>query len=596
MGNTAVLFRLIAASLLVGLAAFCIANVAHVWRKRNAKPGSPGRSVARRFAWAALLTGLVVTPTAVVARSLSRTEGYLTGEGLFVVRARSDQLVMSVAESGAVAAGAVLVRFGSDPRIDRAEEHRARIARAEAEYDRVAFVPRTAAPELVREQQDLLHERVLVQQEYGQVVLAAEAAARDLTLQAFTKTETLARLDRTLTERRKDLKRAAVRQELARDLFTIYHRLAAREMVATAEYRRIETDARDSDVEVAALAQEIRDLSAEQSVLKSQVAAIEAEKANREGAIAARQSEITARLARLEADETEIRGKIAADLTRSGRLRDIERQQAAAMIREQKAAAEGFARESVVRAPFAGRVAFRAASPNANYPGGALAVLAPENGFLLTARMEQSDAGVLREGGDATIEVLDGDSPERVIPATFRHAEPLQHEPGQAVLRLECRPPPLIARRLADGEPVKVEFVWYPPLGRLASVRSGCALLIAGAVGLAVTARVNVLGLAENPPAPVPAPVPVPAAGTFTPAEELVPLVAVGRAAVPDDFDDIVPLEPVPGFGSAPGDNWPGMPDAMFDMHVDDQPVGSWAGIVEQAKLAGAAQPTLLLP
>jgi hypothetical protein len=183
-----------------------------------------------------------------------------------------------------------------------------------------------------------------------------------------------------------------------------------------------------------------------------------------------------------------LKARLDQALSRSTQLRAAEKAQAAARVREAQAALTGLSGEQEVRAPFAGKIAYRSPSPNATRPRGTLLVLGPQDGFRLTARLARDEADALREQGEATIEVGE-DSPERRIPARFRKAAALAHEPGHAALELECQPPPEVVRRLAEGEKLTVAFAWQPPLAAMWPFRAGVLLVAAGAVGLLLTRR-----------------------------------------------------------------------------------------------------------
>jgi hypothetical protein len=487
MGDTATLVRLVAACGLVGLLAYCVAHVVQVWRKRNKRPESAGRAgPGRKLAWVCLLAGLVLAPAAGVLRELTRTEGVLTGEDLFVVRASDDMMVEWLRDGDTVSAGDTLARFGSTGRAGRAEELRARLARAEAERDVLVLSPLTPDPELTRRHQGAAQERAQVQQELGQAVAAADAADRDLTAQLQTKKEGLARLERTLTEKRKDLERATIRAAHAKDQLIAYADLRARGTVSAAEYQDQEKALKDATVEVSALAQEIKDGLAEKEVLRAHLDRLEAGRADPAAPMRKQVADLRARLTKLEADEAELKARLDHDTARSTKLREAEKAQAIAKVREHQAAVDGLAGEQQVRAPFAGRIAYRSPSPNATRPRGTLLVLGPEDGFRLTARLARDEAEALRENGEATIDV-GADSPERQIPARFRKAATLAHEPGHAALELECQPPPEVVRRLAEGEKLTVAFAWHPPLFAMWPFRAGMLLFVAGGVGLFLT-------------------------------------------------------------------------------------------------------------
>ena len=413
MGDLATLFRLVAASALIGLLAYCGGHIFQVWKKRNARPvGAEQASLVRRLAWAGLIAGLVLTPAAVVLRELTRTDGILTGEDLYVVRAADDMAVEWLAVSDEVAAGEPVARFGSGPRSAKADELKARLARAEAERDVLAHQPLTPDPELTRRHQGVAQERAQVQQELGQAVAAAETADRDLVTQVRTKTEALARLERTLTEKRKDLDRATIRQAHAKELLAKYGTLLTRGTVTALEYDEQQKAVRDAGVEVAALTQEVKDGLAEKAVLRSHLDKLEAGRADPAAPLRAQEAALRTRLAKLEVAEADLKARLDADLARSTRLRAAETAQAEAKVREHQAGLAGLAGEQEVRAPFAGRIAYRAPSPNAIRPKGPLLVLGPEHGFRLTARLPKADADALKETGEAMIEVGE-DGPER---------------------------------------------------------------------------------------------------------------------------------------------------------------------------------------
>lgn len=528
MGDFATLFRLVAASALVGLLAYCGGHILQVWKKRNARMGGADKAPpVRRLAWAALVAGLVLTPAAVALRELTHTEGVLTGEDLFVVRASDDMAVEWLAERDAVAAGEPLARFGSGPRSAKADELKARLARAQAERDVLAHQPLALDPELTRRHQGVAQERAQVEQEVGHAVAAAETADRDLAAQLRDKTEALARLERTLTEKKKDLDRANIRLAHARDLLAKFGTLIARGTVTAIEYADQQKAVRDGEVEVAALTQEVKDGQAEKAVVKTNVEKLEAGRADPAAPLRAQVASLRARLARLTTEEKDLKARLDADLARSTRLRAAETAQAEARVREQEAGVAGLAGEQEARAPFAGRIAYRATSPNAIRPKGPLLVLGPENGFRLTARLPKADAEALRDAGEAMIEVGE-DGPERRVPARFHKAAALTHEPDHAALQLECQPPPEVVRRLADGEKLTVTFAWRPHLMAMWPFQAGLVLSAAGIVGLVLTRR------------PVPGRALIPWAGPTVGAPAVA---AEARAAVHNGWSgpDVIP-------------------------------------------------------
>ena len=480
MADTSILVRLIAASILVGLLAFCGAHVVQVWRKRNAKPGgrSPGQ---RRLSWACLLVGLILIPATAVNRELVRSEGTLAGEDMFVVRASEDVAVEWLREDEMVATGDLLARFGV--KSARAEELQARLTRAEAECDVMGLLPLVPDPELTRRQQEVSLERAQVQQELGQVVMAVETAKRDLTAQLFTKKEVLARLEVTLTERRKELDRAVLRQTHASTLQKSFDKLSGTGSVSIIEYSEQVKELKHAEIEVASLTQEVKDLLAEKEVYLGQVDKLKLVQSDPSDPLRKQVVTLTARLGRMQIESSELKPKIVRDLARSTKLRKAEKAQLAAKVREYRAGVDGLKSELEVKAPFQGRLAYRTASPNAIRPRATLAVLAPADGFRLTARMAASDAGDIREGSEVLIDVGEG-SPERRIPARFHQTVSLSNEPGYVSLQLKCQPPPEIVRRLAEGEKLTVAFAWRPPLITMWTFLTGVILIAVGMVGL----------------------------------------------------------------------------------------------------------------
>lgn len=510
MVDTPTILRLLAAGALAGLLVFCGAHVVQVWRKRNAKKGlaPAAHRPGRKLAWAGLVVGLGLVPTAGLMRELTQAEGVLSGEDLYVVRARDDLAVEWLHESELAGAGEPLARFGSSPSAAKADELRARLARAEAERDVLALSPLVPDPELTRRHQRAAQERAQVQQELGLSVTAAETAERDVNAQLQAKKEALAKLAGLLAERRKDLDRANIRLAHHRELNQAYEVGRSRGAVTASEYQEHLKGLKDAEAEVANVNQEIKAGAAEKEVLASHVARLEAKRDDPLAPLRTQLAGLRDRLAKLEKEEADLKAALDRDAARSAKLRAAELSQASAKVRECQATVAALAGGQEARAPFAGRVAYRAPSPNAVRPGGALLVLGPENGALLTARLARSEADALRDSPEVVLEV--GDGPERRVPARFRGARDLAHEPGQAALQLECQPPPEVVRRLAEGEKLTVAFGWRPPLVGMWSFRFGLLLAVGSVCGLYLTRRrqsangalvpVPAAGLVEVPP------------------------------------------------------------------------------------------------
>jgi HlyD family secretion protein len=488
MGDTVTLFRLLAASALVGLLAYCSSYVVQIWRKRNAKPADQARrsTTRRKIAWFCLFMGLVLTPSAGMLREFTRSEATLTGEDLFVVRANEGMAVEWIQDRDAVAAGEPLVRFGSGSRSSKADELRARLARAEAEKTVLELSPLTPDPELTRRHQAAAQERAQVQQELGSAIAAAEASDRDTGTQLQSKKEAVARLDRTLTEKRKDLERAIIRCQHNRSLLESYTELRVRGTITNLEYKEQQKAVKDAEIEVSSLTQELKDGKTEKDLLQAHLEKLESGRTSMVAPLPAQIAGLRTRLAKLEADEADLRARLDKDLARSTKLREAEVVQADAKVQEQKSGLGALTGEQEIKAPFAGRIAWRAQSPNAIRQQGALMVLGPDNGFLLTARLPKSDVDALRDGGEVMLELGD-DSPERRIPARFRKAATLAHETEYSSLQLECQPPPEVVRRLADGEKLTVNFAWHPPLAGMWPFRVGILLMLVGIAALFLT-------------------------------------------------------------------------------------------------------------
>ena len=488
--DTFLLVRVVAASAVVGFLVFCVAHVVVVWRKRNAKKGGSGPASAggRRLAWGCVLAGVVLLPVAAVHRELTRGEGILAGEGLYILRAQDGLNVEWLRDGGVAGAGELLARFGSASRSARAYELQARLARAVAERDVLDLLPLSPDPELVRRHQAATQERTQAQQELGQAVIAVEVAERDLTAQLFNRKEALARLELTLTERRKELDRVKLKGTHARRQLALYQSPAARGSVSASEAHDFVKASRDADIELSSLTQEVKDLLAEKDEFRAQLEKLETGRTDPSAPLRGQVATLTARVARHEAVEAESKAKIELDLARSNKLRGAEKLQATAKVREQEAAVDSLNREREVLAPFSGTLTYRATSPNATRSRGTLAVLAPSEGFVLNARMAESDADAIRNGAEVVIELGDG-SPERRIPARFHRATSLAHEPGFAAVQLACLPPPEMVRRLAEEEKLTVAFIWHPPLKALWPFRLGVLLLAGGSLGLILTGR-----------------------------------------------------------------------------------------------------------
>ena len=481
MTDTFLLLRIGAASALIGFLVFCLAHVVVVWRKRNAnKNGSgPVRSGGRRLAWGCLIAGVVLLSLAAVQRELTRGEGSLTGEGLYILRAQDDLNVEWLRDGGVTEAGQPLARFSAGTQAVATSELQARLARAESEREVLDLLPLSPDPELTRRYQMATQERNQAQLELGQAVIAVEAAERDLTSQLFNRKESLVRLELTLTARRKELDRVTLKSTYAKQQLTQYQSVSG--SASLNELREISRASQDADIELAALTQEVKDLQAEKKELRSHLDKLETGRTDPSTPLRKQVATLTARVARLESDEADLKAKIEQDSARSNKLRSAEKVQADAKVREQQAAVDSLSRDREVVAPFRGTIAYRSPSPNATKSRGTLAVLAPNEAFLLTARLNESDAEAIRNGAEVMIDMGE-DSTERRHPATFHKTSSLTYEPGFATVQLACQPPPEMVRKLAEGEKLTAAFTWHPSFYVLWPFRTGLLLFVVGLI------------------------------------------------------------------------------------------------------------------
>jgi len=487
MWTDSAILRFTLLSALIGFITFCICYSYLVWRKRNmhtrAQPAA-----ARRWQWlqrwslALLVFGVLSMAFAAVMRQIVSVEGYLRGEELFAVRARDQARPVRVADVGKIEAQTPLVEFASTQSHNEREALEIKRNRLLAERELLAIQPLPLDAELIRHHQNAVVNERECRTTFDQLIGAATTTERDLFDQIFKKELSLIQVRGDLNVARKKLEHTQARLVLA-------GKQLERE-------RGMQRRGWGSAQEVEERSKEMQSISAEVAEHRNRAATSEADLRQTQESLANLQkiaqkqnSTLSREMDRLlesvrAASQTLLtrEQELAKDKELALQRRQKELAQLDWKIREAAAQYDGIARNQEVQAPFGGWVVYRAPSPGVAREHGVLVVLSPENRFGFQAKIASAQVAALRDAGEVTLDVGEGNL-QRRFPGRFVRASAVAGEPTQSLVELECQPPAEVIEAMLDGPKVRARFVWQPPLFSLWPFVLGFIFALAGLLG-----------------------------------------------------------------------------------------------------------------
>jgi hypothetical protein len=499
------LFNLIIGGGAAGFAAYCGSYALHVWRTRNASRRSPGgrrRHVTLGWSIALVASGLLIMLVAFAQRYIADRRGVLSADNVFTLRLPEKSTVESLAPMSSFAgntggrditieAGSVLARFRSPQRAAEADALVLKQQVLQAEKRIVQRQPFPLDAELVRQHQDLVTERRHLEASRDQLVPAKDLVDRERAREGAKRVE-LKRLMAEIDRLNGELSQTLPRKELAEAHSARLRRLAEGNVAGADELAVKQAEAKVLELEVQKLTIQLAHAREQKEQVAADLKQMEGVTTGQLDMLNREIDRLRHRLARLPSEEPPLKEQLTADLARAEAGREARLQQIDVELRQCVAELAGLRRTLIVAAPFAGRVAFRAAAPNNVAEGDPILVLAPADGFRLQLRLAASEARSLARAGPVVLELDDEPAVERRFEGRLVTTRSLAHDLRHVMAELVCDPPADAVRALAlaDGKPIGVSLRWQPPVHQAFLFRVGAAVSAAG--GLAALALVVV--------------------------------------------------------------------------------------------------------
>jgi hypothetical protein len=474
------LLRVALFSGVLGFAAFCISYVVFVWRRRNAaNTVRPSRLV--RAARCSTLLGCLGLVASWAVNEFRGRDGIARGSDLFVVSARRGSAVQNVTSADAIGVNDVVAEYLSPA--DRTRLHGVELQRAQAQAKRDAIRTRVLqvdeallqeqshartklvqlqafAFELRKSRYEIERERTNLQTTWAREenqILADIGAAQKHKANATGHLDVAARaLDRTAELRKKDYASEQLLDQRRADRLTSELDVQRHEeLVASLKERRKDLALRYSRSD-ASYSRQISDLDRDLEMI--------------EGARVALQSQLE-----------RVERRIAEDQARALLSRARETQAAEYDINILTAERARLIEAAQVRAPFAGKVVYRHASPGLASDGAPILAVSTGTGFAAEIRLPGGEVDELASHAEPIQLALEDPVLHRFFTGRFVRAEPVPFEPSRVIAHIDCSlPPEVIAVLGSASAPVRVRLLWRPPLLKQPSFLISAALLLPG--------------------------------------------------------------------------------------------------------------------
>jgi hypothetical protein len=455
---------------LIGFAAFCGSYAFQMWRRRNASIRNKGPSAFRDrlrvlFSLGMVLGGLGALLSLAV-REVVRPVGLLEGNELVTVRARDDFDLVDAHKGPLVEQGEVLARFQNPEHATEVDQLRLRRSRLVAEQRGLELSPLEPDAELVRLLQNAITQRRQLQGSLDLLEPERHAALRAAAENSLSRKDQLARLEGELARLQGEQEKARNQQGYDRLKRQRLQVLAGRGATSVEEIEAQRKATTGRGIEIVNLEKQIDCLGKEQEQLEESIGAYKTLATGQARDLGLAIQKDREELAQVLQQEKELSAKHARDLERAKQLRAEEIRQIELRVRECDTMLAGLRERVVVHAPFAGRIWYRAPSPQSIHQEGPLLVLGPEHGAVLTVRIPRSQLDSLERSGDVMLRLVDAEFQHR-FQGRFHRARLLPHEPDHAVAELHCVPPPEAVLDFVEGRPVRCELLWRPPIWSL---------------------------------------------------------------------------------------------------------------------------------
>jgi hypothetical protein len=445
-----------------GFVIFCACFASQVWWRRNIGVGSAVSWVARLRS-IALVAGVIGLGVSWAMTYSAKRSGIVDGKDLFVVHARPDSDVSMTARAD-VGPGDVVAVFhppGLDAQLSVLDSE---IKEAQERIDALAVRPVEIDPLLVQ-QYSQLRTQVDHQQQLQLEFMRAQREVEAHKMQTdFSFGRERNEIENKIAIEKTTLGALPAQLRIAQLQFNRADELR-RNALVTAQAVEDRTSAvlalrlQSSKVEssIAGLTERLALLTSQQgsaiSLLDQQLAVVSRD------ADAATQS-----IKELHAQLADVERRVELDRARAWMLRDRE-ESAARQQRDTRVAERARAvASSEMRAPFAGRVIYRSASPGLAQDGAPILAVSTGAGFQAKILMPASEVSSVAAAGDVTF-LLEHSILKRYFAGRFLSAEPAPFQSGYVIAHFDAQLPSDAIGLLGNvREPLNVRLLAQPPL------------------------------------------------------------------------------------------------------------------------------------
>jgi hypothetical protein len=496
-----VMIELLALSGAVGFGVYCVSCALHVWHRRNAKssdkPAQRGAILGlRRAAMVLLAMGVVGMVLSAAWNAIVGREGLLIGEGLFTVRCPDDLEVGELGAEGNVAKGVVLARYRSPRREAEIGVLRLRQQGLEIQEQLLTSEPLAVDSQITAQIAELSDEQQSLRTDLTSLGIEKDRVVRDYLREQLTKQDEIGRLQRTFDKLRNELQQAVSESRLQQADLARYIALRSRHAISEEQYADKENRTQQALLQVQKLEEESNHVQRDKAELERGLRELKDVSAQQSADLEKNVASLTSQLENVDARLKEVRERRTEDLTRAARHRresheqlDVERKQVGQQL-------AGLTQAMEVRAPFAGRVVYRASSPRSVHAHEPVLVLAAPEAFRFQIELPSWIRRSLEGAGAVPLEFLarsEREEERRFVRSRFvgtlAEWRDVPDHHGYGVAELRCEPAAESVLWLAGGERLPARLVWQPPLYAIPTFITSALAAILGLVGWGLVAR-----------------------------------------------------------------------------------------------------------
>jgi len=485
------LLRYMLLSALIGFIVFCGSYAVLVWKKRRSSPSKAASTLARLRGWS--VTGIVVgcmgLMFSLAIREAVRSDGIMTGDGLYAVRATPDmQIVTLVPEGANVKEGDVIARFMSNEAQSEINKAELDLEQLKSQRENLSLQPLPRDPELVR-QHNLAEARELqLLSNLKNARDARETASRENRPHVLMHRDLVANINAEMKKAAGDVKAAIVKRDIAEQQLVRETALNKNMNTSLTELNERQKEVGSLKVDVVKFEAHLAAMEERLKTARESLAKMEKEAEEQDQRLAKDIKGTESQLAAAEKAKKDIDYQLNEDQATAFKRHEWAKSNQEILIRQAEVALQGKQNRLEHKAPFSGNVIYRHASPGTALNQGTVLVLSRPDSMRGRFRVPENQTDALAKAGTVTVDLEEnGQHVEQRFPAKFLSAVPLTREPGMAMVDLDCQAPPETVASLAEGKAIKLHFSWRPPLMTMWPFPISLALIGLGMLGLVIS-------------------------------------------------------------------------------------------------------------